>query len=52
MKKNFENPVGRSYVSPSIEVIELNVEGSICLASAGFGINDWEEEDFDPTLSF
>ena len=50
MKKNFENPVGRRYDSPSIEVIELNIEGSICQASAGFGINDWEEDDL--TLSF
>lgn len=41
MKKNFENPVGGRYDSPSVEVIELNIEGSICQAS----IADWENDD-------
>lgn len=43
MKKFFENPVGGGYSSPAIEVIELNVEGSICnVASADPDPADWE----------
>lgn len=42
MKKTFENPVGGRYDSPSIEVIELNIEGSICYAST-VDAEDWEE---------
>lgn len=47
MKKTFENPVGGRYDSPSIEVIELNIEGSICQASFNGGsIEDAEEENW------
>lgn len=46
MKKFFENPVGEGYSSPAIEVIELNVEGSICIATSGCTIDDAEEENW------
>ena len=44
MKKFFENPVGRGYSSPAIEVIELNVEGSICNVASVDSADpaDWE----------
>lgn len=51
MKKFFENPVGGGYSSPAIEVIELNVEGSICQASFNGAIDSAEEDDWG-TLGF
>ena len=49
MKEILKNPLSWGYSAPAIEVIELNVEGSICQASqfdpAGWqrGENDWFE---------
>ena len=45
MKEIKKNPLSWGYSAPAIEVIELNVEGSICQASVnGIGIDDWEED--------
>ncbi len=51
MKKHQENPTrgGQNYVSPELEVVDLQIESSVCLvASMGGGIDnangiDWDE---------
>lgn len=45
MKKFFENPVGRGYSSPAIEVIDLHYEGVICMSGNGT-IDPGEEDDW------
>ena len=50
MKHHLENPVwGRStYVSPSLEIIELTIEGSVCVfdsknSTEGIGRDPYED---------
>ena len=33
------------YISPLVEVIELELEGSVLLGSADVGVNGWEDEE-------
>ena len=38
---------GQNYTSPSLEVIELNVEASICVVASGNSIGDAVEDDWE-----
>lgn len=48
MKKHQENPTrgGQNYVSPELEVIELQIEGSVCNV-ASLNWNEGEEDWFN-----
>lgn len=37
---------GLTYVSPELNVMDIEAEGVLCASGEGtFGINDWERED-------
>lgn len=36
---------GQNYVSPDLNVVDIEVEGVLCASGEGtFGINDWERD--------
>ena len=49
MKQYLQTPLGggTAYVSPKLEIIEIDVENVLCKDSSKFGINPWENDE-DP----
>lgn len=43
MKLKELNPYGQIYISPSVDILEVRVEGVLC--ESGISINDWENDD-------
>ena len=43
MKLKELNPCGQIYVFPSVNILDVQVEGVLC--ESGISINDWENDD-------
>lgn len=43
MKLKELNPCGQIYVSPSVNILDIQAEGVLC--ESGISINDWENDD-------